>query len=403
MRPCMLPYNSARARPADDVAFEPEEEASSGSLPHDRTYFSQSKEQAVCENFWRMVREMRALQAVRRALRPKRSKRGCAHFEHVQCHIAISQMCEDIARTSEQTSFHQEQTQQINRDRVEQVADLSHEVARLRSMLQGEEDDLLGGSCEAEKQSLQNDVESLRARAVCVQEAQETQLQQLKSDADTARQEMRQAQREAADVRAKLIVQEEVHGQEFREMRRRVAVTAAAASEEELQDARGRARELESRLRLAQTERQERESLLEAERIFHQQEVKHLQGQIARARLDQGTSYQKSQETGKNRQDDQSSNAVVLHQKSRAEELLSLRDESDIALAGACASLKDPALELLVLFGIDNPELKALQEISNISSSTHPDLGAQAQFIKALASSISQLHQLLECRVAQHS
>ena len=62
---------------------------------------------------------------------------------------------------------------------------------------------------------------------------QETQLQQLKADADSARQEMRQAQREAADVRAKLIVQEEVHKQEFSEMRRRVAVTAAAACEED--------------------------------------------------------------------------------------------------------------------------------------------------------------------------
>jgi hypothetical protein len=395
MRPCTVPYNSVVARQLDDVAFEPEEEALSGSLPHDRNYFSQSKEEEVSQKFWRMVREMRALKAVKRSMKPKKRKNEhSAHFEHVQCHIAIAQMCEDIARTAEQTAQHQEQTQRINKERVEQVADLSNEVCHLRSMLQGEEDDLLGGSCEAEKQSLLNDIEVLRARVHREQVAEEAQLQQLKADADAARQEMRQAQREAADVRAKLTVQEEVHKQELGEMRKRVAVNAAAASEEELQDARGRARELQSRLRLAHTEREERESLLEAERVFHQQEIKHLQGQIARAR-------QESQKFQGQKDGQGQATKTALHKKSQeAEEALSLREEYDASLAAACNSLHKPASELLALFGLDHPDLKPPQEISN---STYPDLSFQARVIKALASSISQLHQLLESRVAQHA
>merc|ERR1719235_2061211 len=103
-------------------------------------------------------------------------------------------------------------------------------------------------------------------------------------------------------------------------MRRRMAVNATAASEEELQDAKGRVREMQSRLSLAQTEREERQSLLEAERVFHQQEIKHLQAQIARAKQD-------AQKHSNHQDDNLAKSSQILLEKSKAEEALALRDE----------------------------------------------------------------------------
>merc|ERR1719235_748757 len=131
-------------------------------------------------------------------------------------------------------------------------------------------------------------------------------------------------------------------------MRRRMAVNATAASEEELQDAKGRVREMQSRLSLAQTEREERQSLLEAERVFHQQEIKHLQAQIARAKQD----AQKHSNGGYRQEDNLAKSLQILSEKSKTEEALALREDDDIALVKACGQLQKPASALLELFGL---------------------------------------------------
>lgn len=254
-------------------------------------------------------------------------------------------------------------------------------------MLQGEEEDLLGGSRAAEKRQIMEEMEALRTHALKDQEAHEAQLQWLKADLEPARQDSRQAQREIAELRAKLTVQDEVHKQELDEMRRQMAVTAAAASEDELQNARGRIREMHSRLRLAQTEHEERLSLREAERVFHQQEVKHLQAQIARAK-------QETLTTSSNQDGGLVKKSQLLLEKSEPEEACT---NSDAQLIKACDDLQKPASELLQLFGLNCPSRE------QASHSTSSDLEAQAQVINALTWQMSELNQLLQSRVAQHT
>merc|ERR1719443_1055917 len=300
---CKAPQNPLQAWPPRGPAFEPEQEAVCGALPHNRLPTAEPPANAAIvppkiddgwadsddgpgiagPRLYRMARDLVAKRAVERHLRrkarnPKKPRK--AAFEHLMCCVQNTELQENITKAEQQISRQSLELKNVNRARNEEVAQLSAEVSHLQQQLR-QQDDLVEEGGEDASQELRVQLEMATARARIETEDLRQQLITQRGEIESVRQAMLQAQREAAEYRAKLAVYRETHEQEMSELRRRlqppsVGGTQAGPSEAEVETTRRRIAELDQGLRVAQRGREEAETLLRTEQDLHRQEVELL-------------------------------------------------------------------------------------------------------------------------------
>jgi len=444
MRQYIAPVRVSGRQPNDPM-FEPEDEALCGVLPHNRLpvaepppgvaqaavqgdeAWQQKRQEAIlsasrggypagvqmvqsrapvtedaeeiCKSgplFYRMARDLIAKKAVDKYLKRKakaaKKPRG-VNFEHLPCCVENEQLQDSISHAEQSIGRQSLELKNVTRARNEEVAQLSAEVSHLQEQLR-QQDDLLedGGPDTAQELRVQLDMAAARARIEAEDIRQQLMCQ--RNEIEVVRQQTLQAQREAAEHRAKLAVYRETHDQEMAEMRRRLqpAGSSGPATEADLESSRCKVADLEISLRAATRSREEAEQLLQTDRKLQQQEIDLLTDELRTTRTDTQDAQQLQRDFTDTRQRETDLEEKVIHvacEKLQADKALRELEEGDRNLLRQCLGLYEPANALMSMFG--QPMLPACGQAED-------PLG-HIEWLQALSASMADLHEQLQARM----